>query len=60
MEKDVIILLVGIVVGAMNAIAGGGMLIGFPVLLALGVPPLVANITANIITPPGQIAAVYA
>ncbi|QQS18840.1 sulfite exporter TauE/SafE family protein [Candidatus Saccharibacteria bacterium] len=60
MEKDIIILLVGIVVGAMNAIAGGGMLIGFPVLLSLGVPPLVANITANIITPPGQIAAVYA
>ncbi len=60
MERDIIILLVGMVVGAMNAIAGGGMLIGFPVLLALGVPPLVANVTANVITPPGQIAAVYA
>lgn len=60
MEKDIIILLVGIVVGAMNAIAGGGMLIGFPVLLSLGVPPLVANVTANIITPPGQLAAVFA
>ena len=59
MEKDIIILLVGIIVGAMNAIAGGGMLIGFPVLLSLGVPPLVANVTANIITPPGQLAALY-
>lgn len=48
------------IVGAMNAIAGGGMLIGFPVLLSLGVPPLVANVTANIITPPGQLAAVFA
>ncbi len=60
MEKDIIILFVGIIVGAMNAIAGGGMLIGFPVLLGLGVPPLVANVTANIITPPGQLAAVFA
>ena len=60
MEKDIIILFVGIIVGAMNAIAGGGMLIGFPVLLSLGVPPLVANVTANIITPPGQLAAVFA
>ena len=60
MEKDIIILFVGMIVGAMNAIAGGGMLIGFPVLLSLGVPPLVANVTANIITPPGQLAAVFA
>ena len=58
MEKDIIILVVGVVVGAMNAIAGGGMLIGFPVLVALGVPPLVANVTANAITPPGQAVAV--
>lgn len=58
MEKDVLILLVGIVVGAMNAIAGGGMLIGFPVLVALGVPPLVANVTANAVTPPGQLVAI--
>ena len=57
MEKDIIILLVGIVVGVMNAIAGGGMLVGFPVLVALGIPPLVANVTANIITPPGMIVA---
>ncbi|MBL8121577.1 sulfite exporter TauE/SafE family protein [Candidatus Saccharibacteria bacterium] len=58
MEKDVIILLVGIVVGAMNAIAGGGMLLGFPMLVALGVPPLVANVTANAVTPPGQLVVV--
>jgi hypothetical protein len=58
MEKDIVILLAGVVVGVMNAIAGGGMLIGFPVLVALGVPPLAANVTANIITPPGMIVAV--
>lgn len=58
MENDLIILAAGIVVGTMNAIAGGGMLIGFPVLVALGVPPLVANVTSNIITPPGQLTAI--
>lgn len=55
MEKDIIFLLVGWVVGAMNAIAGGGMLIGLPVLIALGVPPLVANATGSVITAPGQL-----
>lgn len=58
MLENLLILLVGIVVGAMNAIAGGGMLIGFPVLVTLGIPPLVANVTANAITPPGQLVAI--
>jgi uncharacterized membrane protein YfcA len=30
MEKDIVLLLTGFIVGAMNAIAGGGMLVGFP------------------------------
>lgn len=59
MEKDIVLLLSGFVVGAMNAIAGGGTLIGFPVLIALGIPPLVANATTNIITAPGQLASAY-
>src|SRR6266702_7761946 len=56
MEKDIVLLLAGLVVGAMNAIAGGGFLVGFPVLVALGIPPLVANATGNIIVGPGQLA----
>jgi uncharacterized membrane protein YfcA len=48
----------GIVVGVMNSIAGGGMLIGFPLLLATGLPPLVANATTNIVVMPGQIGAI--
>ncbi len=59
MLKDVILFLVGIVVGAMNGIAGGGMLIGFPVLLATGMPALVANATSNIIILPGQITSAF-
>lgn len=59
MVQDSILIIVGIMVGAMNAIAGGGMLIGFPVLLALGLPPLLANATSNIVTVPGQLASAY-
>lgn len=52
---DIIYLLTGFVVGAMNAIAGGGMLVGFPVLVATGIPPIVANATAYVINPLGQL-----
>lgn len=56
---EILLFLTGIIVGAMNAVAGGGMLIGFPVLVALGSPPLVANITGNIISSPGQLASAW-
>jgi uncharacterized membrane protein YfcA len=55
MIHDVIIFIAGIAVGGMNAIAGGGMLIGFPVLLAIGVPAISANATTGLIVIPGQI-----
>lgn len=56
MEKDIILLLVGVVVGIMNAIAGGGMLVGLPIMIALGVPPITASATGALITSPGQVA----
>jgi uncharacterized membrane protein YfcA len=59
MLQDLLLFLVGLIVGGMNAIAGGGMLIGFPVLLATGMPALAANVTSNIITLPGQISSAY-
>lgn len=31
--------------GAVNALAGGGTLVSFPVLVAIGIPALPANIT---------------
>ena len=34
--------------GAMNAVAGGGTLITFPVLILFGVPPMVANATSTL------------
>jgi uncharacterized membrane protein YfcA len=59
MLKDLILFFVGIIVGIMNAIAGGGMLLGFPVLLAVGLPALAANATANVTVLPGQLASAF-
>ena len=38
----------GVAAGASNSIAGGGALITFPTMVALGVPPLSANVTNTI------------
>jgi uncharacterized membrane protein YfcA len=54
---EIFIFLVGIFVGMMNAIAGGGMLVGFPALLAAGLSPLVATATTPIVVLPGQLTA---
>jgi uncharacterized protein len=46
--------------GAINALAGGGTLITFPTLLALGVPPIVANVTNTVALCPGFIGGILA
>lgn len=46
--------------GAVNAIAGGGSLITFPVLLACGVPPVTASMTNTVAMCPGYIGATVA
>jgi uncharacterized protein len=46
--------------GLVNALAGGGTLISFPVLLALGVPPIVANVTNAVALCPGYVGATLA
>ena len=35
----------GVVGGIMNSVAGGGSFITFPALMAVGVPPIMANAT---------------
>ncbi len=56
---ELILFLAGIIVGVMNAIAGGGMLIGFPVMLAVGLSPLSANITGHFVVLPSSVTATY-
>jgi uncharacterized protein len=47
--------LAGAAAGAVNAIAGGGSLISFPALLALGYSPVVANVTNAVASFPGYV-----
>ena len=44
----VALLVVGLVAGVVNAIVGSGSLLTFPTLLAIGYPPVVANVTNTI------------
>jgi uncharacterized membrane protein YfcA len=46
--------------GAINALAGGGTLITFPTLLAIGVPPIIANVTNTVALCPGFIGGILA
>jgi len=41
--------------GLVNAVAGGGTLLTFPALVALGVPPLMANATSTVALWPGTL-----
>ena len=43
------------VAGVMNAIAGGGTLLTFPALVAVGLPPLLANATSTVALVPGAL-----
>jgi uncharacterized membrane protein YfcA len=56
--QGVIMFAAAFVGGMMNSIAGGGMLVTFPVLLWLGLDPKVANATATVALWPGLISGV--
>ena len=48
-----------LIAGAMNSIAGGGTLLTFPALVALGVSPLQANATSTVALVPGSFGSVW-
>jgi len=50
----------GVVAGAVNAVAGGGTFFTFPALLAVGLPPVVANASNAVAVWPGHAAAIPA
>jgi uncharacterized membrane protein YfcA len=49
-----------VVAGAINSIAGGGTLVSFPAIVALGIPPLVANATNAVALWPGAFGSLWA
>jgi uncharacterized membrane protein YfcA len=57
--EAIAIFVAGIAAGTINTIVGSGTLITFPVLIALGYQPLVANVSNNIGLVPGAITGAY-
>lgn len=55
----VLLLAAGLAAATVNAVAGGGSLITFPTLVAVGLPPVAANVTNSIAVSPGYVASVY-
>jgi uncharacterized membrane protein YfcA len=49
----------GFLAGAVNAVAGGGSLISFPALLAVGYPSVTANVTNTVSVLPGYVGGAY-
>ncbi|MBP6015186.1 MAG: sulfite exporter TauE/SafE family protein [Candidatus Promineofilum sp.] len=56
----ILIALAAVAAGAINALAGGGTLITFPALTAIGVPIVAANVTNTVALSPGYLGATLA
>ncbi|TDB79058.1 MULTISPECIES: sulfite exporter TauE/SafE family protein [unclassified Micromonospora] len=52
------VLAAGFAAGTVNAVAGGGSLITFPALIAIGLPPVAANVSNSVAVFPGYLASV--
>lgn len=53
-----LLLAAGLAAGTVNAVAGGGSLITFPALIAIGLPPVPANVSNSVSVFPGYVASV--
>jgi uncharacterized protein len=59
-QHIVILALAGLLAGTMNAVAGGGSFVSFPVMVFVGLPPIAANATSTVALFPGTIASTWA
>jgi uncharacterized membrane protein YfcA len=57
--QDVVVLVAGVAAGTINTVVGSGTLITFPVLLAVGLPPVTANVTNTVGLFPGSFVGAY-
>ena len=60
LTEIILIGLAAFAAGAVNSVAGGGTFFSFPALLAVGVPPVVANASNAVALWPGSIAGAWA
>ena len=58
LAQDLLIIVAAFGAGAVNAVAGGGSLISFPALLAVGLSPIAANVTNSVAVWPGYLGSV--
>jgi uncharacterized protein len=54
------LVLAGLLAGTMNAVAGGGSFVSFPVMVLVGLPPINANATSTVALFPGTVASTCA
>jgi uncharacterized protein len=57
--EALVVFVAGVGAGTINAVVGSGTLITFPALLAVGLPPVVANVSNTAGLAPGSLAAAY-
>ena len=60
LQEALLVVAAGWVAGVVNTIAGAGSLLTFPALLAVGLPPLTANVTNSIGVVPGSVSGAWA
>ncbi|QNE23169.1 sulfite exporter TauE/SafE family protein [Kribbella qitaiheensis] len=59
MAQLLIVLLAGLVSGALNSVGGGGSFVAFPVLVAAGLAPVTANAATTVALLPGGLASLW-
>ena len=57
--NEILIFFAAMAAGFINAIAGGGTLVSFPTLLAIGISPVVANVTNTVALVPGTVGGMW-
>ena len=59
-RQAILLFFAAVIAGTLNAVAGGGSFVSFPVLLFTGVPPVPANATNTVALWPGLAASALA
>jgi uncharacterized protein len=57
--EALLVFVAGVWAGGINTLVGSGSLVTFPVLLAVGYPPLTANVSNNLGVVPGSVSGAY-
>jgi len=57
--EALLVLVAGVWAGAINTVVGSGSLVTFPVLLAVGYPPLTANVSNSLGLVPGSVSGAF-